>query len=295
VRDGGAELPEDAEPDLKDAANAAPRPDADPAADPSAGARRSGSGVRMLQAGAGELDALWHDLECGDYSEDLPLWRELADDAGGAGARRRRRHRSRHARPRGARSSVWSRWTSTPHSWMRCDTAPRACPSRPWSPTRAAFASDRRFRCARADADAAAARRTARARGVLRCALDHLEPGALLAAAVADAMDCFDEEHPLSPPPAVRDIVDVRYASRLLAVVEDGGRAAMHWRREIAGPGESYACRDFTLTLDRVSADDVAEQAATVGLLGEPHRFVPETDEYLGSTVVLQRAPRSAN
>ena len=30
VRDGGAELPDDAEPDLKDAANAAPRPDADP-------------------------------------------------------------------------------------------------------------------------------------------------------------------------------------------------------------------------------------------------------------------------
>jgi hypothetical protein len=30
VRDGGAELPEDAEPDLKDAASAAPRPDADP-------------------------------------------------------------------------------------------------------------------------------------------------------------------------------------------------------------------------------------------------------------------------
>jgi len=30
VRDGGAELPEDAEPDLKDAANAAPRPDAQP-------------------------------------------------------------------------------------------------------------------------------------------------------------------------------------------------------------------------------------------------------------------------
>jgi hypothetical protein len=30
VRDGGAELPDGAEPDLKDAANAAPRPDADP-------------------------------------------------------------------------------------------------------------------------------------------------------------------------------------------------------------------------------------------------------------------------
>ena len=29
------------------------------------------------------LDALWHDLECGGYAEDLPLWRELAESAGG--------------------------------------------------------------------------------------------------------------------------------------------------------------------------------------------------------------------
>src|SRR3954451_569385 len=41
------------------------------------------------------LDALWHDLECGAYREDLPLWRALAAAAGGvvldagAGAGRR--------------------------------------------------------------------------------------------------------------------------------------------------------------------------------------------------------------
>jgi len=29
------------------------------------------------------LDAIWHDLECGGYSEDLALWRELADRSGG--------------------------------------------------------------------------------------------------------------------------------------------------------------------------------------------------------------------
>src|SRR5215213_11584710 len=29
------------------------------------------------------LDALWHDLECGAYGEDLPLWRALAAEAGG--------------------------------------------------------------------------------------------------------------------------------------------------------------------------------------------------------------------
>jgi predicted RNA methylase len=29
------------------------------------------------------LDVLWHDLECGGYGEDLPLWRALAGEAGG--------------------------------------------------------------------------------------------------------------------------------------------------------------------------------------------------------------------
>ena len=24
---------------------------------------------------------IWHDVECGRYDADLPLWRELADDA----------------------------------------------------------------------------------------------------------------------------------------------------------------------------------------------------------------------
>jgi hypothetical protein len=108
-------------------------------------------------------------------------------------------------------------------------------------------------------------------------------------------MDCFDEEHPLPPPPAARDIVDVRYASSLLAVVEDGGRAAMRRRREIIGPGERYDSREVTLALDRISADEVAEEAASVGFVNEPHRFVPETEEYLGSTVVLQRAPIAAH
>ena len=74
----------------------------------------------------------------------------------------------------------------------------------------------------------------------LRRALDHLEPGGLLAAALADAMDCFDEEHDVPPPPDAREFGGVRYASRLLAVVEDDGRAAIHRLREVVGPGERY-------------------------------------------------------
>ena len=32
---------------------------------------------------APSVAAIWHDLECGGYAEDLPLWRELAGEAGG--------------------------------------------------------------------------------------------------------------------------------------------------------------------------------------------------------------------
>ena len=75
----------------------------------------------------------------------------------------------------------------------------------------------------------------------LRGALAHLSPGGRVAAALADAMDCFDEEHDTPPPPDACDIVDVRYSSQLVAVVDRGDRAAIHRRREIIGPGRQPA------------------------------------------------------
>ena len=128
----------------------------------------------------------------------------------------------------------------------------------------------------------------------LRRALEHLEPGGLLAAALADGMDCFDEEHAEPPPPAVCDIADVRYASRLLAVADEGGRAALHRRREIVGPGALYDAQDVVVRLDRISARQVAVEAGELGFLSEPDRYVPQTEEYLGSTVVVLRAPVGA-
>jgi hypothetical protein len=125
----------------------------------------------------------------------------------------------------------------------------------------------------------------------LRCALEHLEPGGLVAAALADAVDCFDDEHDLPPPPEVREIDGVCYASRLLAVVDEGSRAAIHRRREVIGPGERYESVEVVVRLDRVSADEVAAEAGELGIRGEPHLFVPQTEEYLGSTVVVLRAP----
>ena len=126
----------------------------------------------------------------------------------------------------------------------------------------------------------------------LRRALDHLEPGGVVAAALADAMDCFDDEHDQPPPPDAREVAGVRYASQLVTVVDDGGRAAIHRRREITGPEERRESAEAIVRLDRVTAEEVAAEAAELGFVIEPCRSIPETEEYLGSTVVVLRAPR---
>ncbi len=237
------------------------------------------------------LDALWHHLECGPYDEDLALWRALADEAGGpvldvgAGT---------------GRVTVELASRGVPVVALDTDAALLAALEQRAAglPVETVVADARRFALDRRFSLVVVPMQTIQLLGgprgraaFLGRALDHLESGGRLAAAVADAMDCFDEEHPLPPPPATCEIAGVRYASRLLGVLDDGGRAALHRRREIIGPGERREARDVTVELDRVSAEEVAEEAARLGFVGEPHRFVPETEEYLGSTVVVARAP----
>ena len=91
--------------------------------------------------------------------------------------------------------------------------------------------------------------------------------------------------------PTLARSVPVRYASRLLAVEDEDGRAAIQRRREIVGPGERYESQDFVVQLDRVTAREVAAEGSEVGFLNEPDRLVSQTEEYLGSTVVVLRAP----
>jgi len=125
----------------------------------------------------------------------------------------------------------------------------------------------------------------------LRCAFAHLRPGGRLAAALADAMDCFDEEHDMSPPPETREILGARYASQLLGVADEKGRAAISWRREIVRADGRVETEDVVVHLERASADEVAAEAQRLGFITEPRLYIPESDRYIGSTVVVLRAP----
>jgi SAM-dependent methyltransferase len=237
------------------------------------------------------IDAVWHDLECGGYGEDLPLWRDLAARAGGpvldVGAGTGRVTLELAARgvdlvaldldePLLAALAV--RAAGLPVETVVADARE--------------FALGRRFSLILAPMQTLQlfGGRSGRA-AFLRCALAHLEPGGVLAAALSDAMDCFDAEHDVPPPPDAREILGVRYTSQLLRVVDEQGRAALHRRREVVPPAGHGEAEDVVVRLDRVSADEVATEARRLGFIAEPHMHVPQTEEYLGSAVVVLRAP----
>src|SRR5262249_35389468 len=176
--------------------------------------RTSGMSLVLRSSLPVNVAALWHDLECGGYREDLPLWRALAAESGGG--------------PGLDVGAGTGRVTLDPAaqgvSGVAVDTeaallAPPAHRAA-GAPGHAVGARARDFALERRFTLIAVPMQTLQLFGgpdgraaFLRCALTHLEPGGLVAAALADAMDCFDDEHDTPPPPDACDILDVRYAS----------------------------------------------------------------------------------
>jgi SAM-dependent methyltransferase len=233
------------------------------------------------------LAALWHDLECADYREDLPLWRSLAAQSDGpvldvgAGTGRVTLDLARHGAAVVALDVEAALLAALRHRAARLSVETVVADAREMQ-------LNRRFALVLVPMQTLQLLGGPEGRAAfLRRALAHLEPGGIVAAAVADAMDCFDEQHDLLPPPDALEIGDVVYASQLLDVVDDEGRAAIRRRREIIGPGERRHAEDVVVRLDRVSADAVAAEAAELGFRVEPQRQIPETERYLGSTVVV--------
>jgi hypothetical protein len=117
----------------------------------------------------------------------------------------------------------------------------------------------------------------------------HLVPGGLLAVALADALECFDEEHDQPPPPDLREVGGVVYASRPVRVRDLGDRAAIDRVRQIVAIDGALTTLDNVVELDRLEPEELEEEAVAFGLRAEPHRPIPQTLEYVGSTVVMLR------
>jgi SAM-dependent methyltransferase len=268
-----------------DARGAAHRPGS--AAQPASGA----PAPVATDARAAELHVLWHDLECGGYTADLPLWRELADETGGplldvgAGAGRVALDLARAGydvvaldRDPVLLAALRERAAGLPLTSALAD----ACE----------FALDRRFALVLAPMQTVQLLGGPGGRAAfLRCALAHLQPGGLLACAIADALEGFDADHTEPPLPDVLERDGWVYASQPVAVRPEADGTMIERIRQTVAPDGGRSAEGDAVRLDRLDGDGFEAEGIAAGFAPAGRRFVEMTDDHVGSEVVLLRAP----
>ena len=247
------------------------------------------SGVAMR---AEQLHVLWHELECGRYAEDLPLWRELAAEEGGP------------VLDLGAGSGrVALDLAGAGHQVVALDVdaillgALSAHAAAAGLAVETAEADARDFALGRRFPLVLAPMQTIQLlggpdgrAGLLRSAAAHLVPGGLLACALADAMEGFDAQHTEPPSPDVLERDGWVYASHPVAVRPEAGGTTIERIRQTVSPDGTRTAEGDVVRLDRLDGDTLEAEGVAAGFAAVGRRFVEMTDEHVGSEVVLLRA-----
>lgn len=242
-------------------------------------------------ARASDPTVVWHDLECGSYRADLPLWRELADahpkgpilDIGaGTGrvaldlARRGRRIIALDREP-ALLAALRRRAEGLDVEIIRTDAR--------------SFQLPRGGRVALCIAPMQTVQLLGGADGrtsFLRRARAHLLPGGLLACALVTELEPFDcADGGLGPTPEVCDIDGVRYLSQATRVQLGHSCIAIERHRSI---GDSPVIERDLIELDRLDVAELEREGAAVGLHPARSLHVPTTADHAGSAVVMLRA-----
>jgi len=255
-------------------------------------------------------EVLWHDLECGSYTADLPLWRELAD-------------RSALDR-RGARvldvgagtGRVALSLAKAGHRVTALDLDAGLLEALREKTAGASIdtvcADARTFELDRDDFDLCLMpMQTVQLLGgseervsFLERAHAHLRPGGLLALAIVTAVEPFDRaDGDLGPTPETVHVDGTLYVSRptqvrVLAesiliererlIYRDGERPGTDHRH---GP-DLLAPRAVcdVIELQRLDPARLEREASRAGLHPQGTRTLPATDDHVGGTVVVLRA-----
>jgi SAM-dependent methyltransferase len=224
---------------------------------------------------------VWHDLECGAYRADLPLWDELA--AGGrvldvgAGTGRVTLHLAR------AGCDV----TALDHDAdLLAVLAERAAHEGLAVRTLLADAAD--FDAGDGYDLVAVPMQTIQLlperAGFFACARRAVRPGGVVALAIAAELEPFEGSE--LPPPDVVEHAGTRFVSQPTAVRAVPGGTRIERLRHVIPPGTS---EEDVIVLAAVSAEQLAAEGAAAGLEPIGTRSIEPTVDHVGSEVVLVR------
>jgi SAM-dependent methyltransferase len=233
--------------------------------------------------------AIWHDVECGAYAADLPLWEELAAASAGpvldlgCGTGRVALHLARRG-----------------HQVVGLDVDPELIAvlekRAEGLPLETVLADARDFHLDAEVALALAPMQTLQLLNdaedrlaCLRCVSAHLAPGALFAAAILEEMPEPDDSPP--PLPDVREVDGWVYSSLAVEAAVGSGEIFIRRLRETVSPGGELSQEPDEIRITTFPASQLEEEGAAAGLRPHARHPIPPTDIHVGSTVVvLERA-----
>ena len=237
------------------------------------------------------MSVIWHDLECGGYLEDLPLWRDLAQRHGGpvldvgAGTGRVAIDLARQGHEVVAldRDAELLGELARRADALRVETV--VADAR-------AFALGRRFALVLAPMQTVQLLGGAPSRAeFLRCAREHVHAAGRIAVAIAETIEAYEvPDGTLGPLPDVVQRDGDVYFSQPTAIRADADGFVLERRRErVSATGERTVHED-RIRLDRLDADTLETEAREVGLQVAGRRLIDSTEDHVGSTVVMLSA-----
>jgi SAM-dependent methyltransferase len=235
---------------------------------------------------------IWHDVECGAYDLDLPLWRELAERAAGpvldigCGT-------GRVALDLAARGYDVTGLDVDPDLVHELDERARERGLRVQTAVGDARSFDlgRRFALVLAPMQVVQLFEGPSGRGAAFAAVRrHLDPGGLFAAALANPYEGITDDEWVPPTPDIREQDGWVYASTPLNVRRDGEAAAVDRRRQTVSPVGEVSEWISSLKIDLVNADTFETEAAELGYVARERGWIPETEVWVGSTVAMLEA-----
>jgi SAM-dependent methyltransferase len=275
------------------------------ASGPAGGHAAGGTDERALRQARA---VIWHDLECGSYAADLPLWRELASSAAadpgagtppqapvvldiGAGSGRVALDLARHGHrvtaldlDAGLLAALRERAAGTDVEIVCADARTFALERRDYALCIAPMQTIQLLGGAAGRLD------------FLRRARAHLAPDAVLACAIVTEIEPFDcHAGDVGPSPEIARVDGTGYISRATRVQVGRRIVRIERERSVLEPARVGAAvpptweRDI-VELDRVSVAQLQREGREAGLHTAGTRPIAATEEHTASTAVIFHA-----